>query len=249
MMKCKNPRCSWLQAVLLSSLLLGATYAQAASDDKADLDELQLPMSSEWRLITHDRIHNIRTWARLEDGKRFRSFKVEALLSASMESIARLMLDFDSYPRWYWSVRESRLLRQVSATEYIAYMVHNAPYGMPDRDVILRAMIEPQGKGHPYAVLRVNALPGYMPLQPPLVRMPAEEMQIRFTPQPGNKVLLETEGYVDPGGRVPTWAANFVQRSAPYSIMLGMVRMLEREDYSKGRTTLPFPVYRYEDLP
>lgn len=207
-----------------------------------DLRELQMPMTDTWQLVRDDRLRNIRTYARLEPGKRFRSFKVEAVIPASAETLARMVLDFDSYPRWYWSVRESRLLKQVSATEYFLYLVHNAPYGMPDRDVILHAVVEPPKTGKPYVMLQVRAVPDYLPPQPPLVRMPAEDMTIRFTPLPEGQVRLESEGYVDPGGKVPSWAANFVQRSAPYSIILNIQRILQKEDYTPGGAPLPFAV-------
>ncbi|MDO8331052.1 MAG: hypothetical protein Q7T36_11340 [Fluviicoccus sp.] len=232
-------RSSGFAAALLIGTALPWSQASARDDD---LRELQIPMTAEWQLVKDDRTRSIRTFARLETGKRFRSFKVEAVIPASAETLARLMLDFSSYTRWYWSVRESRLLKQVSPTEYFLYLIHNAPYGMPDRDVILHAVVEPPNTGQPFVLLRVNAVPDYMPLQPPLVRMPAEDMTIRFTPLPENKVRIESEGYVDPGGKVPSWASNFVQRSAPYSIIVNIQRMVEKEEYARNATPLPFPV-------
>ena len=78
--------------------------------------------------------------------------------------------------------------------------------------------------------------------------MLAEDMTVRFTPLPGNRVKVEAEGYVDPGGLIPAWANNYVQRAAPYSIMVGMQRMLENRDPAANRRPLPFPVLNYGDL-
>lgn len=215
--------------------------------DESDLAELQTPLGQNWQVVRNDQLRHIKTYARLEDGKRYRSFKVEAQLGVNVDTVARLMLDFEGYNKWYWSVRESHLLKQISPTEYYIYMVHNAPYGMPDRDVILHAVIEPQTLSKRYAMLHVSAIPNYLPLKPPFVRMTAEEMSIRFTPLANNRLQLETEGYLEPGGTAPSWAANFIQRSAPYSVILGMMRMLEKNEYTRGDTPLPFRVYRYED--
>ncbi|RZU38406.1 hypothetical protein EV700_2337 [Fluviicoccus keumensis] len=238
-----------LNTLCAALLLADVGLAPGVSFAQEELRELQMPMTAEWQLVKDDRLRNIRTFARLEPGKRFRSFKVEAMVSASPETLARLMLDFSSYPRWYWSVRESRLLKQVSPTEYFLYLVHNAPYGMPDRDVILHAVVEPQTATQPHVLLRVRAEPDYMPLQPPLVRMPAEDMNIRFTPQPDDRILIESEGYVDPGGKVPSWASNFVQRSAPYGIIVNIQRMVEKEEYVRSNAPLPFPVFRHGEAP
>ena len=227
-------------------ILLGYSCTVLAGDGE-NLDELQLKLTDHWQLIKNDRIHNIRSYAKLESGKRFRSFRVEAFINASPESLTRCFLDFSNYSRWYWSVRESRLLKQVSPTEYYLLMVHNAPYAMPDRDVVLHAVVEPPTAESPAVVLRVHSEPDYIPPNPPLIRMPAEDILVRFKPLPGNRLELVAEGYADPGGNVPSWAANFVQRSAPYGIILNLQRLLEKETVISGTDPLPFPVYPYAE--
>ncbi|RZU38407.1 START domain-containing protein [Fluviicoccus keumensis] len=236
---------SWL---LLAALAWSCLPALAQSNDDNDLDELQTQLTNEWRLVRFDRKRNIKTWMRQEDGKRYRSFKVEAELNTSVEAVARLMLDFANYDKWYWQVKESKLLKQVSPTEYLVYLVHRAPAGLPDRDAVLRGVVVPQNKGQKYVVVRISAEPDYLPEKPPLVRLPAQEMYTKFTPMGNGKVLMETEGYVDPGGKVPVWAANFVQRSAPYTIVLAMQRQLQSGEYDKGKR-LPFPVYDLDYFP
>ncbi len=231
-----------LLAVSILSLSV-APAALAAPDEQDDLDELQGKLGNEWVQVKNDRLRNIKTFAKQEDGKRYRSFKVEAELEGTAEAGARVLLDFDNYGKWYWEVLSSKLLRRVSPTEYYMYMVHRAPGGLPNRDVILHATVEPQAKGKNYLLLRVKAVADYMEQRPPLVRMPAEDMTVKFTPLSGNKVQVEAEGYIDPGGKVPTWAINFIQRSAPYSVMVGLQRMIRLDEYAKAKTPLPFPVY------
>jgi hypothetical protein len=212
-----------------------------------DIDDLRTKLGNEWMLMKNDRLRNIKTYSRLEDGKQYRSFKIEAILDSSIEPLTRVLLDFDSYTKWYWKTRESRLMKQISATEFIVYMVHEAPYGLPDRDVILHGVVEPQTKTKRYATLRVNAMPDFMAAKPPLIRMPAEDMLVKFSPLANGKILFEAEGYFDAGGTVPVWAANFVQRTAPYSVTLGLQRMVERDEYRKSKKPLAFSVYDYAD--
>ena len=239
-------------AFILFCACLGliATPSPVRADSaNSELEDLRSKLSAEWLLVKYDRTHNIRTYARVEDGKRYRSFKVEATLDTPVEPLARVLLDFNNYTRWFWKTRESTLIRQDSPTEYFLYMVHSAPYGLPDRDTVIRATVEPQGKNHPYVILRTTAVPDQRPLRPPFVRVAAEEMTIRLTPKPGNQVEMVVEGYFDPGGVVPVWAANLVQRSAPYTVMLALQRMTESPDYRSAKAPLPFPVFDYEKLP
>ncbi|PTQ88898.1 hypothetical protein C8N29_11047 [Agitococcus lubricus] len=225
-------------AISLCLLLLCTTPSYA--DD--ELSEFQSKLTNEWTLVKNDRLRNIKTYAKQEDGRRFRSFKVEATMNSTMETIARVLLDFESYKKWWWEVRDVRLIRKDSPTEYFVYMVHRAPYGLPDRDVILHVVIEPQSKTQKFISLKVRANTELLPLKPPLIRMEAEDMVVKFTPLPENRLLIEAQGYVDPGGRVPAWANNFIQRSAPYSILLGLQRMAQLDEYRESHTALPFPI-------
>lgn len=229
--------------------LLSLPLTQVYANNGSDLDEFRTKLSNEWLLVKNDRLRNIKTYARLEDGKRYRSFKVEATFESSVEALARVLLDFENYTRWFWKTRESKLIRQNSPTEYLVYMVHDAPYGLPDRDTVLKATVEPQGKNKSYLTLRVTAIPDALPAKPPLVRMLAEEMTIKFTALPNNQIEMLTEGYFDPGGVVPAWAANFVQRNAPYAVLVALQRMTQRPEYSQAKQPLPFPVYNYDNLP
>lgn len=77
--------------------------------------------------------------------------------------------------------------------------------------------------------------------------MKAEDMVVKMTPVSKNSIAVEAEGYVDPGGKVPNWAINFIQRSAPYKIVVGLQRMLDYPQYVQAKTPLPFPVFEAEN--
>jgi hypothetical protein len=231
-------------AMLMTFSIAPPLYA--ANDDDS-LDDIQEKLGNEWMLVKNDQRRNIKTYAKLEDGKRFRSFKVDAVLDSSMDAGVRVMLDAENYTKWYWEVLEGKMLKTVSPTEYYIYLKHRAPFGLPNRDVILHAMIEPQKKGKNFIKMVVKAEPNYIPEKPPLVRMLAEDMILTYTPLANNKVHVEAEGYVDPGGRVPAWANNYIQRQAPYSILLGLLRMMSNDEYKHSRAPLPFPVNNYPE--
>ncbi len=231
-----------LPRLLALPLLILLPLAVPAHAADSELDELAGKLGNEWRPVKTDQSRDIRTWAKLEDGKRYRSFKIEATLDATLDTVARVLFDFANYPHWFWQVREARLLKAVSPTEHYAYIVHDAPLNLPDRDVILHTTIEPVTASRPYALLKTTAAADYIPPRPPYVRMPHEEMEVRFTPLASGRVRMEVEGYVDPGGSAPVWATNFVQRSAPYAIAVGMRRMVMLPEYRDSREKPLFPL-------
>lgn len=98
-------------------------------------------------------------------------------------------------------------------------MVHRAPFDLRDRDVILHATLKPGNDEKSLHVIGIEADPDFMEKQPPLIRMRAENMTIRFSRSSRYKTRVEAEGYIDPGSDAPSWTVNLIQRSAPYTNM------------------------------
>jgi len=221
------------------SLLIASLPAIALAEK--DLDDFRSEASkNEWRLSKSDKLHNIKVYVKNEEGKNIRSFRVEAMLDAPLEVVTRVQSDVDSYTRWYFATLEAKLLKKVSDKEFIFYLVHDAPIGMPDRDVVLKATIEPMTAKRPFVVIKMVSIPDFIPARPPFVRMNAENYVVKFTPQGKDKTLLESEGFIDPGGVSPSWAINYIQGKGPYTNMMGMQRMINLPQYRDAKTPLPF---------
>lgn len=210
--------------IRLALALPAAGPLHAATDDLRELRDGG--HRHEWVPVRVDEKRDIRTWAKLEDGKRVRSWKIDAWVDAPIEAIARLHTDMTLMPRWYWETEEARMLKVVSSTEFYYYMRFNAPLGLPDRDGIFHAVIDPYNPRRGSLILRVNAVPDYLPPVPGLVRVLSQDFTVKLTPQGKGRTRFEAEGYVDPGGMAPAWTVNFVQRRVPYAIMVSMMRML-----------------------
>jgi hypothetical protein len=224
-------------------LFSGLLMLSAPAFADRDLDELRGPgLGNEWRLIKNDTRKNIKAWDKRDDDKKYRSFKLDLIIQAPLETVARAYTDIEYYPRWFWEVQESRILKKVSDTEFYYYVVHRAPVGLPPRDVIIHAKIEPWTKAKGYALFKLEAQPDYMPPRDGHVRMQAEDMVIKWTPQPDGSTREEVEGYIDPGGKVPAWAINAVQRQAPYYTVMGLQRVVETERFKNPKEPMPFRV-------
>ncbi|HNH42839.1 MAG TPA: hypothetical protein PK633_01945 [Agitococcus sp.] len=216
------------------------TTALAAKGD--DLEELRADSkrANEWIVVKKDNLKNITTWAKREDGKNIRSFKIEMIAQADLETIARVHFDVDNIKRWFWETKESKLLKKVNDKEYYYYQVFNAPLTIPDRDAIIRVQVEPFNAKRGYMAMKLTFIAEFMPAQPGKVRVDALNYYLRFTPIDKNTTRIEVDGYVDPGGITPAWAINFVQRTAPYTTMIGLARMLQLPYYREGKEALDF---------
>ncbi len=227
-------------------LMLLSCYSHQVLADA--LEELRPLLGNEWVLIQKDKRHDIRAYIRHEDDKPFRSFKADMRLDANIKTLISIILDFDNYTRWYWKTQTSELLKKKSPTHFIIYVVHDSPYNIPDVDVILEAIIKPQSASQASITIKVSALPDYLPLKSHLHRMAAEDMSIKVTPLPNERVHIEVQGYFEIANTIlPTWAANTIQRVAPYTVLTQLKKMTELEHYQKANSSTDFVVYDYEE--
>lgn len=221
--------------------LLASQSVSAVEDEDLNIPD-NSPSSVDWRPVKNDARHQIKTYSKQEDNKRYRSFRVEGIYHASLDAVARQQLDIDNLKRWYMNAEESILLKQISPTEGYYYVKIKTPFGIPNRDMVIHFTIEPYSPKKKSLTIKYSASPDFIPLKPNIVRMPEYEMAVKLTPVSANKTIEETEGYADAGGNAPVWLINYFQRMLPYSNMLGKVRGVEK--YLDNKETF---LFKYKD--
>jgi hypothetical protein len=220
-------------SLLCLALALTATTSHAAKNDDDEDKTEYLPynekMVKEWSLIKDDQRHQIKTYSKQEDNRRYRSFKVQGILNGSLEAAARCQFDIENLTAWYMNAIESKLLKRVSDTEYYFYFRLKMPLGVPQRDVVVHAKVQPYSAKTGFLGITYSAEPDFIPAKPGVIRMPAYETSTKLTPLGADKVEEQLEGYADPGGAgMPTWLINYAQRRAPYANMLGRQRVITK---------------------
>lgn len=217
----------YCRVILKLMLILWVGSVYAASDDN-DLDYLQQKSQKDvWIQSKNDKRRGIQAWYKQEEGKHTRTFKIEATIKVPMEQTAMALVGGDSWKRWFWECLDSKLLKKVSSRESLFYLKVNVPTPFPDRDTVLRAVIEPYSKQTGKLVLRFNALPDYISKVRGVIRAQEFTFKIEITPLSNESIKLDLEGYVNPGEDLPAWAINFMMRNAPYSSILGLERYVK----------------------
>lgn len=215
----------YCRIILKWMLILGTVSVYASTED---MDFLQGKAQKDvWIQSKNDKRRGIQAWYKQEEGKHTRTFKIEATIKAPMEQTAMALVGGDSWQRWFWECVESKLLKKVSSRESLFYLKVNVPRPFPDRDTVLRAVIEPYSKQTGKLVLRFNAIPDYIPKTQGVVRAQDFTFKIEITPLSEASIKLDLEGYVNPGEDLPAWAVNFMMRNAPYSSILGLERYVK----------------------
>lgn len=207
--------------------------------DQEDLNNLQ-QQTQDWYIVKQDNTRHITTYAKREDGQKIRSFKIDAVVDASLGTLAGIHFDVANIKKWYWETTESKLVSKLSDTEYVYYMRFNAPLA-PDRDAVLKATITPYKQGsNNYMLLSLRAVPSALPVPTNVTRISTFDVDIKFTPLVSGKTQMEIQGLIDPAGNLPAWTVNLVQHQAPYATMVGLYRMTQKAEYANIKTPLAF---------
>ena len=213
-------------SLLLGCLLLSG--GQTVFADKEDINALQPSMSRQWQLVKDDKLRSIQVYTKLEDDRRVRSMKAEAEIPTSVGDMVEALMDFKRYPEWFWRLKEIRLLKQISPLEAYVYVVFSPPMGFPDRDVVLHYTVEYE-RGGQRASVHASGVPDYLPPQPGKVRMPYAELDSKIAARDDGKIYFRGEVVMDPGGQLPVWASNLVQRQGPYITMINLLKVLDKK--------------------
>ena len=75
----QNANLKKLMMILLLSFVSAAHVPSAFARDDNELDEITVQLGNKWRIVKNDTRRGIKAYAKLENDKRFRSFKVEYL--------------------------------------------------------------------------------------------------------------------------------------------------------------------------
>lgn len=153
-------------------------------------------------------------WSKVE-GSQVIAFKGDGIVDAPIEKVASVMIDTTRGTEWIDSLLESRVVRPISATEFIEYDHVGTPFIMANRDFISHVTIEadPQTRR-----MTVKFLPAEDPLVPPITKYVRGVMTCVYKLVPmtlTDETYVEAEIHCDPKGGVPKWLVNWFQGGWP----------------------------------
>lgn len=179
-------------------------------------------IADEWLPVKKDEAigHHIEVWEKKDINQPYRSYKLNTTIDAPIDRLVRIFLDVERYNHWFFQMKEAKLLKTISDTEFYSYLVYHQHAAKQNaRDVIIHTKIEPMTASKPYDVFLLKAISDYLPLDPPHIRMLTDDATIKLTPIAGNQTRYEIEGAAF-AGDMPVWAL-------PYYKILGLERRVK----------------------
>ncbi len=169
---------------------------------------------------------NIFLYTRKEAGENLKSFKGVMVVHATMNAVTDLISNPNNHDWWDEHLSEIRVLQIENARHFQYYLVYDVPWPLSDRDLVVDARVTVNPATGTY-VIYSTPLNGVVPEKEGVVRIKNYWQKWTVQPMDAGMIRITLEGYVDPGGNVPSWLYNMVITESPLKVMRGVRQRVE----------------------
>jgi hypothetical protein len=182
----------------------------------------------DWKLVGNQ--HGVEIYRRDVPGSDVVAFKGQGTIEAPLWKVASILLDTKRAPEWAESLKESRVVKRLGPNTYIEYNHLGMPFILRDRDFVSEVVIEVDAEARTFGlVYKPTEEPGAPVTRYVRGQITSGVFQIRSV-EPGRRSTLMAEIQCDPKGAIPTWIANFFQRSWPLTTFEGLRKQAAKAD-------------------
>ncbi len=180
-----------------------------------------------WKFIKEK--DGIRIYTMTDEHSSFKCFRGETVFHTTMEKLSKYIGNIQNVDWWDKNVREIKILSTDPDKLIRYYLVYGVPWPLNDRDLCVEAKItiDPVSGEK---VVAAKPLPDVVPERDGIVRIRNYWQKWTLKPIGNNNIQAVLEGFVDPGGNVPSWLYNMVIVDTPLKVMRGIKVLVEEKD-------------------
>ncbi|OYU55448.1 MAG: lipid-binding protein [Chitinophagaceae bacterium BSSC1] len=170
--------------------------------------------------------------AKLEDSK-FKSIRVVCEFHASLSQLVAVLMQPSLQPEWVLATKEANLVKQISSARIYYYAEAALPWPMNNRDMVIDLSMSQ----HPITKLltiRANTIDNILPIKEGKQRVPLSQAIWLVQPLPDNKISIDYQIKIDPGGGIPPWMVNLFIGKAPFESFKNLSKLLSDKRF-KGQ--------------
>lgn len=150
---------------------------------------------------------DITVHVREADNSPFHVIQGKTVVAANLATLVSFLQDEDINTQWVPYSGGAKLLDQVSPMRSIVHFQVKASWPFKSRDAIAAFEIS-QNPETKVLTISMENLPGYIPKQKNVVRMPSYGGYWKLTPIDSQMTEVVYQNHIDPGGNIPGWIAN-----------------------------------------
>ena len=172
-------------------------------------------------------------------GSPFLAVKGTGVVDAPPRTVALVLLDDDRAPEWVDSLAEARVVRVVSAAEYIEYNRAAMPLIVSDRDFVNTVSMNVDRPAHTVVIRSVPVVDAAAP-PTKAVRGLLDATYLLESIEGGKRTRLTVEIESDPKGWLPAWLVNFFQKDWARETIEGIRKQCAKPDLKAPPPFAPF---------
>jgi hypothetical protein len=142
----------------------------------------------------------------------FVEIKAEMLVASRLSAFIALLQDTEATPSWLANISEVNVISQPDAYHHIVHSVFKAPWPIRNRDLVTRSYYYQASDKTLY--LEISNCADCLPTIKNTIRVNRMGSQWKLLPISPDWVLINYQGFVDPGGKIPIWFANIMALKA-----------------------------------
>ncbi|MFH1296855.1 MAG: START domain-containing protein [Bacteroidota bacterium] len=168
----------------------------------------------------------IKIYTQKEKGSPLKSFKGVMEIRSTMEMIGTVVGNVKNFDWWDDAIRKIDVLAHEDNVYSQYYLIYDVPWPLMDRDLCVNAKVTIDPVTGTKVIL-ARPLPDVIPEDPTIIRIKNYWQKWSIQPLKNGMIRLTLEGFVDPGGIVPSWLYNMVITETPLNLMREVKKRVE----------------------
>lgn len=169
---------------------------------------------------------DVRVYLKKIPGSKYKAYRGVTEMEATLGSVVSIFMDIERMPNWMHELEQASVLKQKDAANRYLYMVNRAPFPIKDRDFIVGYNFKQNPKDLKVKISIENA--PHLHQKTKYTHMKIVEGYYSVEPLESGRVRVMYECHLDPGGRVPSWAANIVISDTPFYTLKNLREQVEQ---------------------
>lgn len=166
-----------------------------------------------WRLVKDK--DQIQVYTRETPGKRLTELRVECDMPGTQSQLVAMLSDISNYKNVMYKTKSAQLVRRVSETELVYYVVTALPWPVSDRDMSVQLTFS-QDPNSKILQVRGVGVPNMVAARPNTVRIADWLAVWQARPISKQRMHVTYTCRVDPGGDIPAWLDNMAAANSAY---------------------------------
>lgn len=189
----------------------------------------------QWKLKTDK--DGVQVYTEEGGASSFKAVKTITVLNTSLTKVAAVLQDVMRTPEWVYGTKSCNIVKQESASSLYYYAEISMPWPVKNRDFIIKISMSQNEQTKAITVLAENK-PDFLPAKPNLIRIRHSFGKWTISPLAGEKVRVEYELEVDPGGILPPAIVNMFSYDGPFRSFKKLPERVKMAEYANAH--LPF---------